>query len=299
MLRNFRSDENYLAKYHERAGLILSVANVCLAFLNTPSLQSVLWYLPCLYLFSSPQVTFVLLGYAYALAIGMISGDFETVNLFGLVIGVLLTFPITGLLHCASHDSIRPKWLNRPVGEFMGLVQMFGFPDWKVLHFMHHSHTDDPELDPHPPLAKGYWDFAKGMRTAASTAFLKHFLKQFGDSPETMRAVNRYVLASQFDTAMKLVFWFLVLGPQAYTFIFLTSIAFKMLHYAWLNHATHRPGNQGAEVQNLNHGFYALLNALSFGLYYHKNHHAAPSLFNPKHLGAVRERLKKDLNNAA
>ncbi len=298
MLRKFRSDRNYLARYHEYAGAALLLVNLGLVFLKTPELKTTLWCLPCLMLISSPQVTTVLLGYVYALTVAVLGGHFESVYLIGIPLGIVLTFPFTGLLHCASHDSLRPKWLNRPVGELMGLVQLYGFPDWKVLHFMHHSFSDDAELDPHPPLDKKYWEFTKGMRTAASNAFLKHYFMQFGQTQLTIASAQRFGRAAKFDALMKLVFWYLVLGGQAFSFFYLTSIAFKMLHYAWFNHSTHQSPDGNTELRNLNHGLiYPVINALAFGMYFHKNHHLAPSMFNPQRIDKSREQLKRELGS--
>lgn len=303
MLKKFRSDRNYLAKYHERVGALIMLANVGLVFLLEPELLTTLWYLPCLVLFSSPQVTTVLAGFGYVLVVSVFADLFEPVFLLGIPLGILLTFPFTGLLHCASHDSMRPKWLNRPVGEIMGFIQLYGFPDWKVLHFMHHSFSDNPELDPHPPITKNYWEFTKGMRNAASNAFLKHYFKHFGQTPEIIASAQRFGRASRFDTVMKLVFWYLALGPQVFSFFYLTSIAFKMLHYAWFNHSTHQSADgRRIELRNLNHGlFYPVINALAFGMYFHKSHHLSPSVFNPQRTERLRAQLKRDLGakNAA
>ncbi len=299
MLRKFRADKNYLAKYHVFVGGLLFLLNVTIAFIQTPELQTSLWYLPCLVLISSPQVTTVLLGFTYALAVSVFGGQFESIYVLGVPFAILLTFPVTGLLHCASHNSIQPKWLNRPVGEVMGFFQLYGFPDWKVLHFMHHSFSDDPDLDPHPPLEKKYWEFTKEMRTTASSAFSKHYFKQFGQTPATIRSAKLFGRATKFDALMKLTFWYLALGGQAFTFFYLTSIAFKMLHYAWFNHSTHQSADgRRVELRNLNHGlFYPIINALAFGMYFHKNHHISPSTFNPQDIERLRQMLKKDLGN--
>lgn len=285
MLRSFRSNRNFLASYHARFGFCLLAVNIALYIFRTPSVEKMALYIPCILLLSSPQIISVLFGYAYGITLAMTFQEFDSIQLFEIPIALILTFPITALLHCASHNSIRPKWLNRPIGELTGLMQLYGFPDWTVLHFIHHSFSDDRELDPHAPGNQTFWQFILGMRDSASAAFLKYYFKQFGNNPESVRAATRFARLSKFDTLMKVTFWFLLFGPQTFSFLFITSIAFKMLHYAWLNFHTHR----GGEIRNLNSGLlYPAINFIAFGVYFHRNHHLAPSLFDPRNLEKVR-----------
>ncbi len=279
MLTRFCTDQNYLSKYHERMALLLFAINTVLFIVRDFSFSDVVWYLPCFFLVLSPQVTFVFAGWIFAAALGLYFDRFEQVHFLGALAGILITFPATALLHGASHGSLRPRRLNRPVGELMGLFQLYGFPDWKVLHVIHHAHSDDPDRDPHPPLAKTYWNFLNGMRDTAAAAFIKYYVKQFGATPDVARSVRRFSRSAKLDTLMKLGFWFLLLGPSYFSAFYLTSIVFKMVHYAWFNFATHRP-REG--VLNLNHGLYSLVNAVSFGLYYHKNHHRVPTVLDPR-----------------
>jgi hypothetical protein len=55
-----------------------------------------------------------------------------------------------------------------------------------------------------------------------------------------------------------------------------------MFHYAWFNYVTHRPLGDGAIIVNRNEHAYKLVNAIAFGLYFHRNHHIRPSLFDPR-----------------
>ena len=180
---------------------------------------------------------------------------------------------------------MRPRWLNRPLGEFIGLVQLTGFPDWTILHVFHHQHPDDAKLDPHPPLQKNYWEFAFGMRAHIGNCFMRHYFKYFGESPLSIKRVGYFLKAAKFNMLMKVCFWYFVFGPQNFTFFFTTSILLKMLHYAWFNYATHKIDKNGDYmIKNLDHSFYRLINLIASGLYYHGNHHTNPHFHNPKNI---------------
>ena len=301
MLKKFRTQPDYLAQYHLYYCFSLCVAIALLGYFSPPSWQDILWYLPAVYFLTSPKIQVVTISLMYAVVITVMDQRFQSSYLLALPLAVLLTFPFTALIHSASHDSIKPRWVNRFIGETMGMFQLFGFADWKVIHVIHHTHTDDPELDPHPPMNKGYWEFTKGVRDTASSAYVKYYMKYFGQTPESMKSLKRFALASKADTLLRTIFWFMFLGPQLFTFLFMSSIVFKMFHYAWLNYSTHRPDEQGTVIRNLDNHIYKFINAVAFGLYYHGNHHLAPGLFDPRKLSAKRQkniRTESPLNKA-
>ena len=85
----------------------------------------------------------------------------------------------------------------------------------------------------------------------------------------------------------------LVLGPVGFVFFYVPFKAVNALIYADFNYRTHRPAGAGSyEVVNLNHNlWYKLLNAISFGSYFHKNQHLQPLVFDPRNIkrrGAAR-----------
>lgn len=282
MFKRFREDPNYLTKYHLTVAAILLCFNCSLFLFHPPTAQVLLWYLPAVLLMTSTELKHVMIAVVYACAIGIFQFEYSLWNIFSIIPAIVLTFPFTSWIHSPSHGSIRPRWLNRPLGELMGLVQLTGFPDWTVIHVFHHQHSDHPELDPHAPLQKSYWKFAFGMRTQVAQCIIKHYFHYFGQNETSIRRLKYFMVASRLNMFMKVSFWYLVLGPQYFTFLFLPSILFKMLHYSWFNYATHRPGADGKyEIKNLNQIFYRLINFIGSGLYFHGNHHTNPSIHNP------------------
>lgn len=281
MLRKFRNDPDYLTKYHLNATLLLLPSAVASFILTGRSPNQLLLFLPTILILCSPQIRTVLVGYVATIAVAYFCGQIDIYCLGLFVAGILVTFPVSGLMHATSHDSLRPRWLNRPVGEAMGLFHLVGYPDWKIIHVIHHSHADDSELDPHPPGNKSYWEFTKGMRTAAANAFVKYYLKHFSQVEKASPKLKKFSRVSKLDTLVRIFFWYCLLGPKVFTFFYASSLVFKMFHWAWFNWSTHRPTENGVQILNYSHGLYRFINAISLGLYYHQNHHLNPSLLNP------------------
>jgi stearoyl-CoA desaturase (delta-9 desaturase) len=163
----------------------------------------------------------------------------------------------------------------------MALWQLVGFPDWTIVHVLHHMHADDTVLDPHPPMNKSYWQFLLEMRQTVSMVFANYYFHLWGKNEETLKNLKELGMESKMATFLKIVFWYLVLGPQIFAFFFVFSVVFKMMHYAWFNYATHVYSKDGVLIVNLDKGLYKFINFVAFGLYYHKNHHLRPDLFDP------------------
>lgn len=94
---------------------------------------------------------------------------------------------------------------------------------------------------------------------------------------------------------MRLLFWFLLLGPVLFLAFYLPSFVTVALVNAHFNYATHRPREDGTvEILNLNHNFlYHFLNFCGHGFYFHKNHHLKPWLFNPSPQNFVKDEAKR------
>jgi hypothetical protein len=115
------------------------------------------------------------------------------------------------------------------------------------------------------------------MRQTISTVLANYYFGLWGKNEESLKNLKELGLESKVATFLKVVFWYLILGPQLFAFLFVFSAAFKMAHYAWFNYATHVYSEGSTTIVNLDFGFYKFVNFVSFGLYYHKNHHLRPS----------------------
>lgn len=298
MYKQFLKDPNYLTKYHWACAAILFGANIMLGFYRAPQFMDLALFIPAIWFGSMTDIRVVWGTFFYAVGASFFLDSFHPMYFAALPVAVLITFPLTSLIHNPSHDSVRPRWLNRPVGELTGLYHMIGFPDWKIIHVFHHQHADNPELDPHPPGEKTYFEFLLSMRKIAAASFVSHYFRLFGQTEDSARRLKWFARATRVDMLMRATFWYLVLGAQLFTYLFLASIGIKMMHYAWFNWSTHRPVNGEYKTQNYNHWAYRFVNLISWNLYYHDNHHAQPSLFNPKKMVTRGPKPTRDQNAA-
>ena len=201
-------------------------------------------------------------------------------------VGIVVGLQSAWLMHNAAHESIKPAWLNRLVGELTGLHQLSGFPGWAVHHIIHHQNPDDPLKDPHPPallkFREYFWQMGPLMARVAHNAYFE----LWGESEHTRRQWKMVVWTSLVCRYARNAFLLILLGPVAFVLGFIVS---KLVNYAWyvhFNYYTHQPNEDGEiEILNLNHNFYyRLMNATMAGIYFHRNHHKKASLFNPRML---------------
>jgi fatty acid desaturase len=202
--------------------------------------------------------------------------------LAGIVIGLQSAW----LMHNAAHESIKPAWLNRLIGELTGLHQLSGFPGWAVFHIIHHQNSDDPVNDPHPPVLLTFREFFWQMGPLMARVAHAAFFELWGENERAQRLWTWTVRTGLTARYMRNAFLLVLLGPVAFVLGFIVS---KLVNYAWyvhFNYFTHRPNAEGdIEVLNLNHNlYYKVMNATMSGIYFHKNHHRKASLFDPRTL---------------
>ena len=84
---------------------------------------------------------------------------------------LLVTLPLYGaifiFLFAPLHETIhftvfRTRWLNNLVAAPIGFLLLIPFQNFRVFHYAHHRHTQNPELDPElidmrPLIRSHYW----------------------------------------------------------------------------------------------------------------------------------------------
>jgi fatty acid desaturase len=285
MYRTFLRDPQYLLKFHLKSLFVLAAAVTALLCFTDQNYEDILLSLPALVLLSSTNFRVVLLGFLLNTGLTVLRDDFQWWMVSLIPLATIWGLFATSLLHNASHDNIKPRWLNRAIGEILGVAQLVGFPDWTIIHVVHHSFPDDPIKDPHPPLEKNYWGFMLGMRESILKVFVTEYFRLWGQSEKSMTMIRRFGLVSRIEQFCKVMLFWLILSHPVFSYFFVPSIVFKMLHYAWFNYITHRtkPGIDH-RVENLNFGLYKLVNFITFGFYFHGNHHINPKIFDPRRL---------------
>tara|TARA_B100001248_G_scaffold261195_1_gene251551 strand:- start:3821 stop:4726 length:906 start_codon:yes stop_codon:yes gene_type:complete len=260
-------------------GLFFAIKNP----FHTMAVDDTLFFLPVFFLISSAKLvaifTAILLG--TGTCIYLYSADW--LYMVGLLSAIIFTVPLTSLLHITSHGCIRPRWLNRLLGEFSAISQLSSFTDWMVMHALHHIHVDDPKLDPHPPDGKTYWTYIRNMKANAVNVYVKAFQRKHGSKKNFELCLKVFILLSKIQTYVFILFWYFLLGPKLFISGLVFSIAVKTLHYAWFNWRTHKALENGnVEILNLDGGIYTIFNLLSYNMYYHGNHHNQMYTANPK-----------------
>ncbi len=92
---------------------------------------------------------------------------------------LLLTLPLYGailiFLFAPLHETIhftafKTRWLNNLVAAPIGFLLLIPFQNFRVFHYAHHRHTQDPERDPElldmrPLIESHYWWYLSGLPT--------------------------------------------------------------------------------------------------------------------------------------
>jgi fatty acid desaturase len=249
LLRRFKRDPLFFVKYYGAAFAALVVVD---------TLASLMW--------RTRTVTGFAVWQLGLIPVGVVAGIFSAV-----------------MMHNAAHGQLRPVWMNRIVGELCALHQLYGFAGWQIPHLFHHQHPDERGLDPHPPGDLTFWQFFSSMRRTLRQCLGDAYFRLWKGWPGAERAWTALKLLATCGMGLRLAFWALLLGPALFLTLFVPSYVANVLFFAHFNYFTHRPSVDGApEILNLNHNlYYRTVNRWFFGVYFHKNHHEQPALFNP------------------
>ncbi len=68
--------------------------------------------------------------------------------------GYVLAFMFCALHETAHRTAFRTRWLNVAVGTLAGFLTFWPYRNYRVYHWEHHRHTQDPSLDPELFFAK-------------------------------------------------------------------------------------------------------------------------------------------------
>ena len=84
--------------------------------------------------------------------------------------GALLIFLFAPLHETIHYTAFRTRWLNNLVAAPIGFLLLIPFQAFRVFHYVHHRHTQNPERDPElldmKPLIQGrYWWYLTGLPT--------------------------------------------------------------------------------------------------------------------------------------
>lgn len=212
-------------------------------------------------------------------------------------LGVYLGGVSAVFIHNATHNSFPWRWLNELCGYLAGLHQLWGFMGWKLIHLVHHQYSDHADMDPHPPGELSFWQFARHMFVHSSRKISERYREHWGETAHTRTLQKTVNILFPIMAFTNLLFWYLLLGPAVFLFLYVPSYIANHLLFVGVNYTAHPkdPLTGETKAANLDETlFHRLANFFWFGIYYHGNHHRRPLLFNPKHMPVNQQRTRKE-----
>lgn len=285
----FRSDPHYLPKYYIYTIACLWPLTLLAEFFtaHVRSIDHIAFWIVGMLLLIAPSFSLIFVSglYFMLLAAFMPTGFLNPIALACMAFGILLGIMSAALMHNAAHDNFPQTWQSRLIGEICGLFQLTGFVGWSISHTIHHSAPDNPEKDAHAPGHLSFGSYMTSMGTLMKDNLTNKYFEIFGVNRETKRTwslLGRFLPVVRYT---RVFFIFVLMGPVLFATFYVPFKIANALIYGDFNYRTHRPMSDGSfEVLNLNHNVWLrFLNAISFGSYFHKNHHRSPNIFNPRY----------------
>ena len=104
------------------------------------------------------------------------------------VYGAILIFLFAPLHETIHFTAFRSRWLNNAVATPIGFLLLLPYQSFRLFHYAHHRHTQDPERDPElldmKPLMSGrYWFYLTGLPTwwQSLTTIWRHASGRIGE----------------------------------------------------------------------------------------------------------------------
>lgn len=209
--------------------------------------------------------------------------NFEAWHILLLPIGLIIAVQAPVLIHNCVHRNLKPKIMNQIAGELAGFYVLLSMASFELNHIMHHSHSDS-DLDPHNPYQRNFFNFFFANNFGGTRVVLSKYLQYHGDNRTNRLLFELIVVLHFINVPLRILFWVLLLGPTLFVVFFIPSYLFHMFVFAHINFITHETKADGSvELYNLDSNFYyKFVNFFGSGVYYHKNHHANPGVYNPK-----------------
>lgn len=287
--QRFLRDPDFLPKYYAASlAVLLASCGLLVALGRLAAFEMPALWLASLVLLVLPNFLLMFVAFGGALALLLVTQPALPSPWVLLLVpaGIVCGTMAAAVAHNAAHGTCRPRALNNLWGEFAGLLQLTGFRAWAVTHILHHASPDHPERDAHPPGHLGFLAYVNGMNVQAKANYMQKHFEVFGKTPQAERRFALLLPLLPLLRYLRALLLMLVLGPVGFALFYLPLYIADTTMFMDVNHRTHRPtADGGFEVLNLNHNaWFRLLNAISFGSYFHKNHHRNPHVFDPRKL---------------
>ncbi|OUR99537.1 hypothetical protein A9Q84_00525 [Halobacteriovorax marinus] len=222
-----------------------------------------------------------------------LSFNFETWMIILPILGAVLCGYPSSILHNCAHGNTGTRLQNDLVGEILGTVMLYGFGGFRLGHMFHHKFPDDPLMDPHPPRGYSFFFFLLSPVKATLGVIERSYFSYFGENKTTRTNIQLQKIAFNISIILRVLFWYLLLGSELFVLFYIPMYVLNIFVFAHINYATHIVNDDGSsEIVNLNNNYYyKIVNKISFGGYFHKNHHRRPQVYNPSKI-----QLKNDVD---
>jgi len=212
--------------------------------------------------------------------------EFNIDLIFLIPIALIVGLVSATAFHNASHNNIKPRFLNTVIGELTANFSLEDLRCFTVGHMLHHKFTDHCEFDPHPPAGQSFLDFILKSRNNTIRVISHFYFEKHGHGKKQELNVKAQVIIFHFLALSKVLFWYLLFGKTLFFLFFIPCYLSYFFGFAHLNYASHQPDQNGElAIHNRDYNyFYKIMNIITSGGYYHKNHHLSPSLYNPSKL---------------
>ncbi len=187
------------------------------------------------------------------------------------------------IMHNAVHRNF--KKYNNLIGELSSQIILIGFGTVSVNHTFHHAFPDT-ENDPHSPIGKSFIVYLFTCLHSGVSVIAEGFFKFHGRSEQTRSIFKQCIFLHFGLIPVRLILWYNILGQTLFLYFFIPAFIIFLITFAHVNYITHTLDNEGnIIVVNKNSNlWYKSINFLSDGIYFHKNHHINPGLYNPQYL---------------
>jgi stearoyl-CoA desaturase (delta-9 desaturase) len=139
-------------------------------------------------------------------------------------------------------------------------------------------------MDPHSPKDKSFAQFFFTALLSGAHIIEKKFLEFHGDNEKNKFYFKLIYFLHYLGIGLRLVLWYAILGPALFIYFYIPAFIIYLFAFAHVNYITHAQSENGESIiVNKNSNlWYKLINFVGDGIYFHKNHHLAPNLYNPK-----------------
>ena len=147
-------------------------------------------------------------------------------------------------IHNATHGNF-PKWLNRLIGEVLGVIVFVRYASWDIVHMRHHRFSDDSGKDPHPTYPS-YWKSFFSSIVYVEKQLQQQYCDVWGDTTENRRYEAFRAKVSYGTNIVLAVAWYLV--PRA-AWRSSLLLPLNLIAAAFVGHFNWSTHNGGARAQ--------------------------------------------------